>query len=89
VNRALNVEEHESEYRLADPEDQWDAGNLGCGELMLGLFFRVKAISPGGIFRLVAHDPAAPEDLPAWCRMTGHKLVRAVHPEYLIERKEN
>ena len=83
------MKESEIDHVFAVPEDTWDAGDLGCGELVLGLFIRMRGISPGGIFRVVASDPAAPEDLPAWCRMTGHKLVRAVHPEYLIKRKEN
>ena len=30
----------------------------------------------------------APEDLPAWCRMTGNPLVSMHHPEYHIRRKE-
>jgi tRNA 2-thiouridine synthesizing protein A len=72
-----------------NPEASWDAGDLGCGELVLGLFTRIKAVKPGGIFRLIVRDPAAPEDIPAWCRMTGHPLVRSAHPEYLIQRKEN
>jgi hypothetical protein len=25
--------------------------------------------------------------LPAWCRMTGHILVSADHPVYVIQRK--
>lgn len=70
-------------------EASWDAGELGCGELVLELRRRLAAISPGNTFRLLAHDPAAREDLPAWCRMTGHTLVRAAHPEYLLKRKEN
>jgi tRNA 2-thiouridine synthesizing protein A len=53
------------------------------------LFGRIKTVSPGGIFRLIVHDPAAPEDIPAWCLMTGHTLLRATHPEYLIQRKEH
>jgi tRNA 2-thiouridine synthesizing protein A len=70
-------------------EAGWDAGDLGCGELVLELRSRLAAIPPGSTFRLLAHDPAAREDLPAWCRMTGHTLVRAAHPEYLLKRKES
>ena len=73
----------------ATPEADWDAGELGCGELVLELRKRLAALAPGSIFRLLAHDPAAREDLPAWCRMTGHTLVRASHPEYLLKRKES
>jgi tRNA 2-thiouridine synthesizing protein A len=55
--------------------DVWDAGNLGCGELLLDLRGRLAAI-PGQVLRLIALDPGAPEDIPAWCRLTGHVLIR-------------
>lgn len=66
---------------------EWDAGDTGCGELVLELRFRMLALRPGERLRLVARDPGAVEDLPAWCRMTGHKLIHAEHPRYLIERR--
>jgi tRNA 2-thiouridine synthesizing protein A len=66
---------------------EWDAGEMGCGELLMLLNPRVKALAPGGVFRLVARDPGA-IDMPAWCRLTGHQLISANHPEYLIRRKE-
>ena len=68
-------------------EPHWDAGDMGCGELVLALRTRLLALAPGTVFRLRAADPAAPEDVPAWCRMTGHALVSADHPIYLIRRK--
>jgi tRNA 2-thiouridine synthesizing protein A len=66
----------------------WDAGDLGCGELVIELRRRLKMIEPRQTLRLIAKDPGAPEDLPAWCRITGHLLKQADHPNYLIERKE-
>ncbi len=33
---------------------------------------RMTALAPGQVLRLVALDPGAPADIPAWCRMTGH-----------------
>lgn len=68
-------------------EPNWDAGDMGCGELVLALRTRLLALAPGTVFRLRTTDPAAPEDIPAWCRMTGHTLVSADHPIYLIRRK--
>jgi tRNA 2-thiouridine synthesizing protein A len=68
---------------------EWDAGEMGCGELLMLLNPRVKALQPGEILRLVARDPGAIEDMPAWCRLTGHQLISANHPEYLIRRREN
>jgi NifU-like protein involved in Fe-S cluster formation/TusA-related sulfurtransferase len=53
----------------------WDAGDLGCGELVLELRGRLAAM-PGQVLRVIALDPGAPEDIPAWCRLTGHALVR-------------
>jgi tRNA 2-thiouridine synthesizing protein A len=69
-------------------EAEWDAGDLGCGELVLELRTRLLAMRPGQVLHLTARDPGAPQDLPAWCRMTGHTLVSQQHPVYLI-RKEN
>lgn len=68
-------------------EPDWDAGDMGCGELVLALRNRLLPLAPGTLFTLRATDPAAPEDIPAWCRMTGHALVSANHPLYLIKRK--
>lgn len=68
-------EHHEPSSALRHPVDAvWDAGGLGCGELVIELRNRLKAM-PGRTLRLVALDPGAPEDIPAWCRMTGHELV--------------
>ena len=67
---------------------EWDAGDMGCGDLVLELRARVEMLVPGRVLRLTARDPGAPADIPAWCRMTGHALVSAQHPIYLIRRKE-
>jgi tRNA 2-thiouridine synthesizing protein A len=61
---------------------------MGCGDLVLELRGRVEALVAGRVLRLTARDPGAPADIPAWCRMTGHALVSAQHPIYLIRRKE-
>ena len=66
----------------------WDAGDLACGDLILQLRGRMEAMPPGQVLRLVALDSGAPEDLPAWCRLTGHTLLSARPPVDLIRRKE-
>jgi tRNA 2-thiouridine synthesizing protein A len=70
-------------------EDAWDAGGMGCGDLVLELRIRLGRLAPGGILNLTAQDPGAPEDIPAWCRLTGHSLLEAKHPEYKIRRRED
>jgi tRNA 2-thiouridine synthesizing protein A len=68
-------------------DEEWDAGDLGCGELVLELKWRLDRMRPGQIIKLVALDPGAPADMPAWCRMTGHTLLHLEPPVYLIERR--
>jgi tRNA 2-thiouridine synthesizing protein A len=72
-----------------EPAGSWDAGDMGCGELVFELMLKLRALSPGQTFRLTATDPGAPHDIPAWCRLTGNALVGAAPPHYLIRRKES
>lgn len=67
---------------------EWDAGDMGCGDLVLELRGRVERMRGGQTLRLVARDAGASSDIPAWCRLTGHTLVAAEPPVYLIRRKE-
>jgi tRNA 2-thiouridine synthesizing protein A len=66
---------------------EWDAGDMGCGELVMALRLRMQGLPAGTVIRVTATDPAAPEDLPAWCRLCGHTLVAMNHPPYWIRRK--
>jgi tRNA 2-thiouridine synthesizing protein A len=61
---------------------------MGCGDLVLELRMRVRALAPGQVLEVRATDPGAPEDLPAWCGLTGNKLVASKPPRYWIRRKE-
>jgi tRNA 2-thiouridine synthesizing protein A len=77
------------ELERLHPDSAWDAGDMGCGELVMELRIRLKPTRPGHLLKLTARDPGAVEDLPAWCRLTGHHLVSADHPLYFIRRKED
>lgn len=67
--------------------ERWDAGEIGCGQLVVELRLRMERLAPGDELEIVANDPGAPTDLPAWCRMTGHTLLSAEHPVYVIQRR--
>ena len=69
-----------------DPDAEWDAGDMGCGDLVLELRHRIARLEPGQVLKVIALDPGAPADMPAWCRLTGHTLLHQEHPVYLIER---
>ncbi|MFJ8390856.1 sulfurtransferase TusA family protein [Streptomyces sp. NPDC094438] len=46
-----------------------------CVTLLLNLRARIATAAPGTIVHVIATDPAAPLDLPAWCHMTGHTYL--------------
>jgi tRNA 2-thiouridine synthesizing protein A len=56
-------------------DEEWNAGDMGCGDLVLRLRFRLRAM-PGKVLKVIARDPGAPEDLPAFCRMTQDELIK-------------
>jgi len=64
-----------------------DAGDLGCGDLVLELKFTLADMPPGSVLEVRATDPAAPIDLPAWCGLVGHTLLHTSPPRYWIRRK--
>ena len=63
------------------------AGKL-CVTLLLELRDRIQGLPPGTLVHLIATDPAAPIDLPAWCHLTGHEFLGPLHdaqpPTYLL-----
>lgn len=67
-------------------DETWDAGDLSCGELVLALRTRLLAM-PGRTLKLIATDPGAPVDLPAYCRMTGHELRHREGHAYWIRAR--
>ncbi len=60
---------------MIEADQVWDAGDLGCGHLLIELRRRLRAM-PGCILPLVALDPGAVEDIPSYCRITRNELVR-------------
>lgn len=65
---------------------RWDAGEIGCGHLIVQLRRELMLLGSGDLLEVVALDSGAPIDIPAWCSMTGHDLVSAEHPIYVIEK---
>ncbi|HEX6473043.1 MAG TPA: sulfurtransferase TusA family protein [Streptosporangiaceae bacterium] len=57
-----------------------DGGDRACVRLLLELRARIADLPAGTIIHLIATDPAAPIDLPAWCHLTGHTYLGPVSP---------
>ncbi|MEO7061359.1 MAG: sulfurtransferase TusA family protein [Lapillicoccus sp.] len=55
-----------------------DARGERCPLPVIRLGRLVRELPAGALIRLLATDPAARSDVPAFCRMRGHDLVEVV-----------
>jgi tRNA 2-thiouridine synthesizing protein A len=46
-----------------------------CPLPVIALARRLPDVPVGAVVRVLADDPAAAVDIPAWCRMRGHEFV--------------
>jgi tRNA 2-thiouridine synthesizing protein A len=64
-----------------------DGGDRRCVVLLIELRRLIATLPPGAVVHLIATDPAAPLDLPAWCHLTGHTYLGPVpgaRPTYAV-----
>ena len=63
-----------------------DARRLLCPMPVIRVQDRVDALQPGALVEAVCTDPGAMNDIPAWCRINGHRLVsqQQVGDEYIL-----
>ena len=56
--------------------DQWidERGSL-CPVPVIALARAARSAAPGTVIVVLADDPAAEFDIPAWCRMTGNEFM--------------
>lgn len=67
-----------------------DTIGLRCPLPILKARKALSGLPPGGVLEVLASDPGAADDFEAFCRTTGHRLVRqsatsGVH-RFLIEK---
>ncbi|NED98294.1 sulfurtransferase TusA family protein [Phytoactinopolyspora alkaliphila] len=68
-----------------------DCRGMRCPLPVIELAKRIGDVPVQGLVRVIADDPAAATDVPAWCRMRGHEYAgpgEAVGdaPSYLVRR---
>ena len=64
-----------------------DARGQKCPMPVIGLARLARDGSPGSTLLVLADDPAAESDIPAWARMRGHAVTlerRGGHTAYLV-----
>ncbi|MEV7192315.1 sulfurtransferase TusA family protein [Streptomyces sp. NPDC093510] len=62
-------------HGIPTPDITVDGTGLLCVTLLLRLRKEIDGAKPGTLVHVIATDPAAPLDLPAWCHMTGHHYL--------------
>jgi len=73
------------------PDVEIDCRDLPCPRPIIELAKALPAVPFGGRIAVVARDPAARHDVPAWCRMRGQEYVGEELaddgvPRYVVKR---
>ena len=59
-----------------------DARRLLCPLPVIRTQDRVSSLLNGDTLEIVASDPGASNDIPAWCRINGHKVLETLSGDY-------
>lgn len=75
--------------RITDADHFYNADGLSCGELLIQLKLRMRDDwRAGETIELIATSEGVHIDLVAWCGLTGHELLRAQPPRYLLRKRQ-
>ena len=56
-----------------------DARGLLCPLPVIRTQESIKNLTPGTILTVLTTDPGSLEDIPAWCRVHGHTVIKTRH----------
>ncbi|MEV4121196.1 sulfurtransferase TusA family protein [Micromonospora sp. NPDC049645] len=72
------------------PDEVLDCRGQRCPLPVIAAARRMPEVPVGTVVRVLADDPAAAVDLPAWCRMRGQEFLGSVNgpegPAYDVRR---
>jgi tRNA 2-thiouridine synthesizing protein A len=76
----------------AEAQLELDCRGMRCPLPVIELARRVGEVPVGGVVLVLADDPAAAADVPAWCRMRGHDYLGVAAgpdgtPSYGVRRR--
>ncbi len=61
-----------------------DARNLMCPLPVIRAQDKIKTLQPGDQLKVISSDPGALNDIPAWCRINGHRVLETHRDEYQV-----
>lgn len=60
---------------MARLDQPLDARNMLCPMPVIRTQEHIRRLSAGDEFEVIATDPGALQDIPAWCRVHGHEVL--------------
>ncbi|HEY8533094.1 MAG TPA: sulfurtransferase TusA family protein [Micromonospora sp.] len=66
---------------MSEPAEVLDCRGQRCPLPVIALARRLPQLPEGAVLRVLADDPAAAVDIPAWCRMRGQEFVGRPAPD--------
>ncbi len=67
------------------PTTEFDARGLKCPMPVIKAKKKLDELKSGDILAIIADDPGAKRDFPAFCLQTGHELISAVEEEGIFK----
>ncbi|MEF8793925.1 sulfurtransferase TusA family protein [Thiohalorhabdus sp.] len=61
----------------ADSRKELDARGLLCPMPVIRTEERIKQLAPGSVLEVRASDPGVLYDIPSWCRVNGHTVLKS------------
>jgi tRNA 2-thiouridine synthesizing protein A len=66
---------------VAEPAEVLDCRGQRCPLPVIALARRLPELAVGAVLRVLADDPAAANDIPAWCRLRGQEYDGSPAPD--------
>lgn len=66
---------------MTDPVEVLDCRGQRCPLPVIALARRLPELPVGAVLRVLADDPAAAGDIPAWCRMRAQDYLGSPGPD--------
>lgn len=83
-----------NELALLAPSRIFDGGDLDCGSgLALLIREHMLKVPPGEVLEMISREPTVADDLPPWCRLSGHDFLGSLPGDtgvrYFLRRGDN
>ena len=62
-------------------KESLNAKRLLCPLPVIRTQDRIKTMNTGDVLEVICTDPGVMQDIPAWCRINGHKVLKTKSEE--------